>query len=104
MFNPGDRVYLLIDEPDGNICLHQGSLGTVLEDWNNRSQGLIDDRVFVRWDDPLEQSDEWNGTDDGHIWFVKKSKIMLCNDTDDGNEQPCSDEALADFIFGGAQK
>lgn len=95
MFNPGDRVYLLVDNPDANENLYIGSLGTVL--------GYETGHIYVRWDDILRVCDEWDGVEDGHVWYVDRDMIALC-ENNDVDEQACSDEALADFIFGGAQK
>lgn len=73
MFKVGDRVRLLVEEPDGNPDLQIDSLGTVC---------AIDDlgfsQVGVSWDDEIHGGHGCNNTCDyGHGWYVDDNEIEL---------------------------
>ena len=78
MFQVGDRVILIVDNPDNNACLNAGDTGVVM----SISDGPTDQRVGVKWDD-FHDGHSLNGRCDyGEGWFVWPHEVMSFEEDD----------------------
>lgn len=82
MFNVGDRVVCVRDNPDGNPTIVVGHAGRVCNI-------LDEDTIGVRWDRKVISGHACNGNcDAGHGWYVKDHEIelesedIICDETE----------------------
>lgn len=82
MFNVGDRVVCVRDNPDGNPTIVVGHAGRVCNI-------LDEDTIGVRWDHKVISGHACNGNcDSGHGWYVKDHEIelesedIICDETE----------------------
>lgn len=87
MFQIGDRVKSLIDNPDSNEMIHAGSTGEIVR--------IVDDVVYIEWDDYVCGHNCDGLATDGHGWNMLLEDIAY---SEDNEEYEVSDTELQNIL------
>ena len=79
IYNYGDRVICISDNPSGNDMIYAGYLGTVVDVKTYNPSSTIG----IAWDDFIDGHDLGGNAEDGRGWYINTSEIRPYRESDE---------------------